>query len=139
VRRKAARILPKMRVRLYLLIGTLLLVILPAQGIAFAGMVTCAPAVATGVLAGRDAHPAAGTPCHETPVSGGQGAEYATPADLGGWNSCGGCVQCHACSAGVLPVAVQDTLIAPPLHPAFAPPAAIAGVVLEHIEPPPLG
>lgn len=130
-----------MGVRLYRLIATLLLVILPWQGIAGASMVSCAHAAATSESGASDvghAHAAAGTPCHETPTPDGQGAHEALP-DLGGWNACSGCAQCHACCAGVLPMVAQDTLVFSPSHPVFIPPAAIAGVVLEHLDPPPVG
>jgi len=36
-------------------------------------------------------------------------------------------------------MAALDAPVSSPLRPAFAPPAAIVGVVLDHLDPPPVG
>jgi hypothetical protein len=119
--------------RLHRLFAAFLLVVLPWQGFAGASMLSCARATAPAQQSTAD------LPCHEAATHHSDAATPEAPSNLDGWTSCGGCAQCHACSASVLPMAAPDTPVAPPLRPAFTAPAAIAGVVLEHLDPPPVG
>jgi len=120
-----------MRRRLYRLLAAFLLAALPWQGFVGATMLSCAHAAAT-------AQPG-GAPCHESAAPEQQGSGHEALADLGEWSACSGCAQCHACSASALPTTVEDPPVSSPLQPVFTPPAAIAGVVLEHADPPPVG
>jgi hypothetical protein len=115
-----------MRRRFHQLIAAILLAMLPWQAFAGATMSSCPDA-------GAPAQSWAPAPCHD-PVSG--DPPGATHESLSG---VGGCAQCHACSASMLPVMTGGNLASSPLQPTFASPAPIAGVVLEHLDPPPVG
>jgi hypothetical protein len=122
-----------MHLRLCRLIGAILVAVLPWQGMAATRVGSCVHAWAS--TATRDA----AAPCHEAASTAGAAAEHETPSGHDDRNACGGCAQCHACCAGILPISTRDTAIPSRSHPVFPPPAMIAGVVLEHLDPPPVG
>jgi hypothetical protein len=117
--------------RLYRLITVLLLAVLPLQAFAGARMISCDDAAATAVSAAAEPCHAAST--HEHRGAGSADTDGGVARDL-----CNSCAQCQVCSASALPVTVRSAVQVVPVSPAFPPPPAIIGVVLERLDRPPV-
>lgn len=121
-----------MRRRFHRLLAALLLVALPWQAIAASRMIACAEAAPA-------AGPAAVAACHDASAHDGAAAVPDHVAKGAVWQPCSGCAQCQACTASALPTTAPDTLSVSPLHPVFTVSPAIAGVVLDRFDRPPVG
>jgi hypothetical protein len=135
------RTIPFMLARLSRLVAALLLLALPLQGMAAVRMGLCThemPCAKVTALHHHEAEGSATSTRDATTKAPGNVAAHACGEKTGGLTG-DNCAQCHACCASALPTTARGGMAAAPPHPVFDIPAAFAGFIPEHLDPPPVG